>query len=925
MKKKSSFLFLLFLCAVLSVHAQSLVVGTVQDAFLKEPLPRAKVSLLLAADSTVVMDSVPLRLNKREDGTVRSAEFWLQMEKKTCKYLLRGSLEGYEDAWLPLSIDAKNDGVWMMDEPLQLRKIREQTLKEVVVTATRVKMYHKGDTLVYDATAFKLPDGSMLDDLIRQMPGVTMNDDGEIFVNGRKVDELLLGARSFMRGNKKVLLENLPYFTVKNIKVYDKQSDISEALGFDVGERRYVMDVNLKQEYSVGCIANVEAAGGTQQRWLGRGFLLGFTNRWRYSVMANVNNVNETRHISGDGHWSPASMPQSLVTTRSVATNLNYQRPDRKLKNDFTADFTSSDTESEMRQRYEQFLDGRKPVSTTNNVGHTDNRRVKCSNGFTLLKPLFLVSNTDFDYEKRSGWGQTRFRQWDDNLTASRYTDALSEGCGWHINEHVQGAYGKENKYYTNFSLHLWHRENQSWQSERFDTWQTSTQNSNIRHNANDISGKYTGFSLNNLWRFSKLVGKADFTIRESLNYYNDRDHDYLYHPDTLVLASQQDLLTAITDPDNSYDMNLRRWQNTLSLYFMQWTSSGAIAYEKWSAGLEMPVYHNSMDYQRGTIDTLMRDTRAYLLPFAKYRYVAPKNRHDFSVKVQYHSTPVWLPQQVPFRDDSRPLVVKEGNPDLKGTARTSAEADYTLRFGKRSGQLHTGATFNYNHRDVAQSVTYAPETGVYTYKPMNISGAYNLIVKCDISSFVDEKQRWSWQMNADAGYHHLLDHTMLAGETESRVNAVNTLTLHDRAYVQFHKDAFNIRATGDFSWRHSEGRMRDFTSLNAFDYRFGLSARYTIPRIKTTLSAEGNMYSRRGYGSRELNTDDFVLNASISQPFLKGRLVARIEAFDLLHQVSSTQYLVTAQGRTETWHRSLPHYVMGHLVFHFNKNPKKK
>lgn len=925
MKKKSSLFFLLFLCAVLSVHAQSLVVGTVQDAFLKTPLPRAKVSLLLAADSTVVTDSIPLRVNKREDGTIRSAEFWLQMEKKTCRYLLRASLEGYEDAWMPLSIDAGNDGAWMMDEPLQLRKMREQTMKEVVVTATRVKMYHKGDTLVYDATAFKLPDGSMLDDLIRQMPGVTMNDDGEIFVNGRKVDELLLGARSFMRGNKKVLLENLPYFTVKNIKVYDKQSDISEALGFDVGERRYVMDVNLKQEYRVGCIANIEGAGGTQQRWLGRGFLLGFTNRWRYSVMANANNVNETRHISGDGHWSPASMPQSLLTTRSVATNLNYQRPDRKLKNDFTADFASTDTESEMRQRYEQFLDGREPVSTTNNIGHTDNWRVKCSNGFTLLKPLFLVSNTDFDYEKRSGWGQTRFRQWDDSLTASRYTDALSEGCGWHINEHVQGAYGKENKYYTNFSLHLWHREDQSWQSERYDTWQASAQNSDIRHNANDVSGKHTGFSLNNLWRFSKLVGKTDLTIRENLNYYNDRDHDYLYHPDTLVLASQLDLLTAITDPANSYDMNLTRWQNTLSLYFMQWASSGAISYEKWSAGLELPVYHNSMDYQRDAIDTLMNDTKTYLLPFAKYRYVAPKNRHDFSVKVQYQSAPVWLPQQVPFRDDSQPLVVKEGNPNLKGTARTSAEADYTLRFGKRSGQLHTGATFNYNHRDVAQSVAYAPGTGVYTYKPMNISGAYNLTVKCDLSSLIDEKQRWSWQMNADGDYAHLLDHTMLAGETESRVNAVNTLTLHDRAYVQYHKDALNIRATGDISWRHSEGRMRDFTTLNAFDYRYGLSARYTIPRIKTTLSAEGNMYSRRGYGSRELNTDDFVLNASISQPFLKGRLVARVEAFDLLHQVSSTQYVVTAQGRTETWHRSLPHYIMGHLVFHFNKNPKKK
>ena len=67
-------------------------------------------------------------------------------------------------------------------------------------------MFYSGDTLVYDAEAFKLPEGSMLNDLISQMPGVTMNEHGEIFVNGRKVDELLLGSRSFMRGNKKILM-----------------------------------------------------------------------------------------------------------------------------------------------------------------------------------------------------------------------------------------------------------------------------------------------------------------------------------------------------------------------------------------------------------------------------------------------------------------------------------------------------------------------------------------------------------------------------------------------------------------------------------------------------------------------------------------------------------------------------------------------
>lgn len=178
--------------------------------------------------------------------------------------------------------------------------------------------------------------------------------------------------------------------------------------------------------------------------------------------------------------------------------------------------------------------------------------------------------------------------------------------------------------------------------------------------------------------------------------------------------------------------------------------------------------------------------------------------------------------------------------------------------------------------------------------------------------------------MNADANYNHSIDHSVLSGENASRRNTVNTLTLHDGLYVQFQKKALSIRANGDVSWRNSEGKMRDFETLNAVDLQYGLSARYTLPTVKTTLAAHGTMYMRRGYGSAQLNTDDFVLNASLSQPFMKGKLIFRVEAFDLLHQLSSTQYEVNAQGRTETWYRSLPHYVMGHLVYHFNRNPKK-
>lgn len=918
---------LLIVCgSTLSAFSQSLIFGQVQDAFLKTPLPEAKVSLLLAADSTVVIDSIPVRKIQRADGTVSKAEFSFQPEKKTCKYLLRGTLEGYESGWLPLAIDANETRALLLDQPLGLRKIFEREIDEVVVKATKVKMYYKGDTLVYDATAFKLPDGSMLDALIQQLPGVSMDKNGQIFVNGRRVDELLLGSRSFMRGNNKVLMENLPYYTVENIKVYEKQSPISESLGFDIDARKYVMDVNLKKEFSVGYIANVEAAGGTEDRWLGRGFLLGFTDRWRYSLMANLNNVNESRHIGGDGYWTPANMPQSLLTTRNLAINLNYHNEEKKLTNDLTVSFMSSSTETEMRQRYEQFLEGCKPTSQTNRLTERDQWHFRVDNALQLLKPSYLRMATTLNFNKWDDSGMSQFRQWEnDSLIASMHTKDLVKGQHLFFRHSLVGANGEDGSWYTNYMVFFTHDDDQEWQSERYDTWQASSQKDNIRYNASDFFRNLNSLSLSNLWRFDDLFGKVGLVVSDGVQFEDKKYHDYLYHPDTLLLASQLDMLTAITDPSNSYDSHQRNWSNSINISLKQYGFGKYAVYTRWQAGLDIPVLHRSLDYQRGTIDTLMHKTWVYFLPYASYRYLSRDNRHDFKISANYKCDPPEMINQIAYRDDSQPLVVKEGNSDLKGTSQTTLNADYSNKQGKNNRQWHIGAMFNYRHRDVAQSVAYNPLTGVYTYKPKNIHGAYYLTTKFDMSSALDEKRYWSWQTNADAGYVHSLDHALLAGDTESRVNVVNTLTLHDNIYLQYNKDMLNIRATGDVSWRHSEGQLRDFETLNAIDYRYGLSARYTIPVVKTTVSVDGNMYSRRGYGSSELNTDDFVLNASVSQSFLKGKLIARIEAFDLLHQLSSTQYAVDAQGRTETWYRSLPNYVMFHLVYHWNRNPKKQ
>ena len=177
-----------------------------------------------------------------------------------------------------------------------------------------------------------------------------------------------------------------------------------------------------------------------------------------------------------------------------------------------------------------------------------------------------------------------------------------------------------------------------------------------------------------------------------------------------------------------------------------------------------------------------------------------------------------------------------------------------------------------------------------------------------------------TWQSITDFTFLHSVDIAAEEGKMQQMESVVNSRLLNNKGSLSYTDDKFHIALSAAFAWR-----SLDANHIKTQDFTLGSTLRYTFPRVKTTLSVDAAANLRRGYGSSELNRNDFVLNGFISQSFLKGKLIARIEAFDLLHQLSSTQYEVNAQGRTETWYRSLPSYVMFRLVYHFNINPKKK
>ena len=737
-----------------------------------------------------------------------------------------------------------------------------------------------------------------------------------------------------MRGNSKVLMENLPYYTVKDIKVYDQDTDLNRALNAQVERKKFVMDVNLKQEHQVGYIANVEAAGGTMERWLGRAFLLGFTERTRYTLLGNSNNVNESRHIGRSDHWTPDAVPQSLLTTHSAAGEIDYQSADKNVQENLTADFTSTRDEGEMLRRNELFLAGN-PQQTTHQNSLSKAQRLKVGNTFKYVKPKGFMFNSDvaFNYRSYSGNSSTLMEQFVDSLTTRQRTEGFNDGKAWstYVFARIRPMLkdiGKV-KQYSRFDVSFDYSSDENERAQRYRVENFVNPSTTNQYNATDYSLRkiavHTPFSYSLSYKLNYMF------LEVKPSYSREKTHDWLYHPDTLLLASQIDMLRATTDPGNSYDSELKTYKAGINLHLARYQHvaaknmplEGDVNFL--DLFLNFTPMHERLSYQRGPLDTLVTRNTFRFEPELRINLFAKKTRNPALIRLYHLESNAPLVSLLSIRDDANPLVVRLGNPDLKAyTSQSTLEAEYKdIRSARHN--FHVSGFYGYLHNKVSEAVSFNPATSVYTYRPESVHGSYDIRLKGGIFYTLDKNKYWTVEANLDALFTHWLDHMMLAGETESHVNAVNSLTQHHKAYIQYNKGTLNIRATGDIRWRHSEGKMYDFETLNATDFQYGLSARYTLPRLNTTLSADGNMYSRRGYGSSELNTDDFVLNASVSQPFFKGKLIARIEAFDLLHQLSNTQYTVNAQGRTETWYRSLPHYVMAHLVYHWNKNPKKK
>ena len=902
------------------------LVGEVYDSFTKAKI-KAFITLM-RTDSTVVDTATCMTWSTM-------SYYSLKVPAVQADFILKATAEGYEDTYLnyPLRHIARNS-YFELPRLLMKKKQdeiwREDNLEGVTVTGTRVKIAYRGDTIVYNASAFNLPEGSMLDGLIRQMPGAELKDNGDIYINGKKVDYLTLNGKDFFKGQNKVILDNLPYYTVRDIKVYNKSTKQSELVGKDIEKKDYVMDVQLKREYNRGYMGNIETGGGTDKRYMARFFGLYYSDHTRMSIFGNINNVNETRQPGGEGEWSPSQMPQGLRTTKQTGFHVSTEDADKNWDETMDATFNWSSADDWSRTATERFSSDGNIMGGSESWSKQKDFSINLSNQFSIQKPFTLLSIVSLSYSdghrdthsQDSTWQQSPINS-TLNLGLNKYRSIGLNGIVHWFKKFSWGDYVSLNAI-ANYS-----RSKPSDNFSRSETHYAQSHLDDLRDKYNDTNqnnyqiqfgGSYN-LQLPNNWQINPEVSfKQGFTNSRNdlfrLDWLNATDKD----PHEIGwLPSSRDILLDVLDIDNSVVQHHRTRTYTGRLGINR-------SDDKQYLSISLPVnfLNERLDYFDHHVDTIAHRKYTKFTPtFNYYQWGKQKGLQYVSYYMDV-SRPN-LSSLIPHDNTANPLAKWVNNPSLK--ARVTHSFNIAFQFNKDSVKRFSSIWSNVSitRNSWGTRTTYNKDTGAYTYQNDNINGNWQSSIGLRYQRPVDRKKLLTLKQSAEANYIHSVDFPILyahaSGQTDK--STVNNWTLNERLELEYQKDMLTASILGDVNWRSSTSDREGFERINAFDFNYGARFLYLIPWIKLSVATDIKMFSRRGYNSEMMNTDDLVWNAELSRAVLKEKLIFKFTAFDILHQLSNKQYSVNAQGRTETWNNCIPRYFMLTCTYRLNKMPK--
>ena len=930
-----------FLCILLATDCMAdnfVITGRLIDNRKGEPVAFAAVKLM-HSDSSFVGGEMADSLGRFKLTPTHAG-----------KYIVKASLIGYESNTCNVTLTEGKDSVDLGNLKMTLL---DQKLQGVDVKAYAAKVLMRGDTIAFNASAYRLQPGSMLEELIRRLPGVSVSDNGSITVNGKKVSEIKINGKDFFKGNTNLAMKNLPADMVSEVKSYEEESRESRHTGIKEKEKKTVLDVTLRKELKSTLLLDGHTNLTAQKRYDQNFMVNDFTDLWNFSAFTNMNNVPS----SDDFDASSGLQAKKEVGLSGNWTNKKKDEQAGKVDFSGNATYSYDDNDSRTTSNSETFLSSShlQSYSIANDANRNHSRNFSANMDFFWAPDSmdFIIANGGFNHSNgrnRSGGLSAKFsddpfsRIGNGNLTPDKFTglqDILvnsnqSQSLGINRENTVNGTFLVAHRFDSiGNTIGAWITANKSYSRSRTFTvndiryYQLSADSSPQSFYDQYINSPSSPYSIksNIGYKLPLVKDKREiYFIYEFSHSFNDQNRNW-YQLDSLqnVVATHYpgigwlptaDSLEMVRNMKNS--QYTRYWQNQHSLQLeanMEW---GKITVRP---GLNFQIQHQKLRYEQGDYQTSQSRTVSSINPSLWGRWKMSKSRY---LNFDYHgnTTAPDMLNLIDIPDESNPLYVTMGNKNLKNSWSHNLNSWYSDFNEKHQQAVSANASFSQSFNDISNRLTYDILTGKQTSQPQNINGNWNASLGGNVSRSFGKENRWNLQVSSQNSYSHNVGYVSSTLDSVNGTYAKNimkTFAFNESIEGSFRIERFDISLKASVSLNTSHSNEGIYNKLNTTVWTFKNHIHWQM-FWKIDLTSDFGIRMRRGYSDSEMNTTECLWNAGLAKSFFKEKnLSIGLKATDILHQRKYFTRTVNATTRNEFRSNHVGSYVMFTLNYRFN------
>ena len=880
------------------------VTGSVVEQGSDTPIEQATVRLLNVKDSAMVRGVV----------SARNGSFTLKNVKKG-SYLLHITFIGYDPLYQPLQITGKKNPVNVGKLELSDRAIE---LGEAVVIGKAPEVTVRNDTVEYNADSYKVTEGSVLEDLLKKMPGVEVDSEGKITVNGKEVKKVMVDGKEFFSDDPKVASKNLPAKMIDKLQVLDKKSDMAQMTGFDDGEEETVINLTVKPGMKQGWFGNAYGGYGSKDRYEGNAMVNRFVNNDQITFMGGANNTNNMGFSDlastmfsgmggGGGRRGGFGAGSGITSSGNAGLNFSKEFKPDKLTLGGNTRYSHSDNDARSKSDRQNILPGD-------------------SSSYDNSEAMSRTKSDNFGVDFRLEWKPDTMTQlifrpsfslshsMNDNFSDATTLDNERDT----VNTNKSSNYSESNGYNLNASIDFSRKLNNKGRVFSATLSGGNSDSYSDGMNRSDIVYfNQTDALKNSIIDQRSRYDNKGFNYRAYVSWVEPIGHNNFIQATYSISQRKQEALKNVynQDADGIYNVLDSAYSQSYRNNFISQRASLSFKSQRakfnYTIGLNLdPSYSSSENFVGDT--TLSKITRKVvnLSPMAQFNYMFDK-RTNLRIMYNGRTSQPSMTQLQPVADISDPTNITIGNPDLNPRYTNNVFIRFQQFTPEKQRAFMIMANGSYIINDIVSYTSYNQETGVKTTTYKNVNGNYSGNVRMMLNTPLKNK-KFSINSMTMASFANS------NGYINEEKNTNRNLILSERGGIDFRSSYLDLGVNGNIRYNATSNSLQKENNQNTFNYGAGGYTTIYLP-LNFKIESDVNWSTNSGYGDG-FKQNEVLWNASASKSFLKNNQgTLRFKIYDILQQRSNISRSITASYIQDSEYNTLGSYFMVHFIYRFS------